>query len=179
MLADASTPTDADAAGASDPAEPAVAAPSQSTWQRLRVPVASAIAVLVVGIVLGLTIGAAGLLVAGAISFVWAVTRVEYAVAVGGVGAVVFAAPDPLFPAVVAGTVLAVFVADLYLRWPRRTAAIAILVLVPAAAALSETARLEPTWLGGLAGIGGFAAVAYTVHRYELVMLGLVEEGET
>lgn len=165
-------------AGASTGDEPPVAVPSRSTWQRFRVPVATAMAVLVVAVVLLLAGGATGLLVAAVISFFWAVTRVEYAVAVGGVGTGVLVAPDQPYPAVVAASVLVVFVADLLLRWPRRTAAVALLVLLAAAAAFSETARVEPTWGGALAAVGGFAAVAVTVHRYELVTLGLVEGGE-
>lgn len=177
-MADEPSSIDAEApAGASTGGEPAVAAPSRSTWQRFRVPVASAMAVLVVAVVLLLAAGPTGLLVAGGVSFVWAATRVEYAVAVGGVGTAVLVAPDQPYPAVVAASVLVVFVADLLLRWPRRTTAVALLVLLPAAAAFSETARIEPTWVGALAAVGGFAAIAYAVHRYELVMLGLVEEG--
>lgn len=178
-MADAPSSTDAEAPAAASAAdEPSAGDPSRSTWQRLRVPVASVIAVIVVAVVLWLADGPTGLLVAGVVSFVWAVTRVEYAVGVGGVAAALLVAPGQPYPAFVAASVLAVFVADLLLRWPLRTAAIAILVLLPATAALSETARIDPTWVGGLAAIGGFAAVAYTVHRYELVMLGLVEEGD-
>lgn len=178
-MADDPSSTDAEGtAGASTGEEPPVAAPSRSTWQRFRVPVASAMGVIVVAVVLLLASRATGLLVAGAVAFLWAATRVEYAVAVGGVGAAVLVAPGQPYPAVVAASVLAVFVADLLLRWRRRTTAVALLVLLAAAGAFSETARIEPTWVGALAAVGGFAAVAYTVHRYELVVLGLVEGGE-
>lgn len=134
----------------------------------------SVAATMVVAAVLWLSVGVEALLVAGVVAVVWSVTRTEYAVAVGGVVYVVLLSDGGQYTAFAAASLVVVFVADAITRWPERTAAIALFALVTGVAVFSEASRVDPTWLGALAMLGGFAALAYTVHRYELVGLGLV-----
>lgn len=136
--------------------------------------VASVVAILVVAGALWLSVGVEGLLVAGVVAVVWSVSRPEYAVAVGGVVYVVLLSGVGEYTALAGASLVAVFAADALTRWPARTAGITLLALLTAVAVSSEASRVAPTWHGALAMVGGFALVAYTVHRYELVGLGLV-----
>lgn len=135
---------------------------------------ASVAATLVVAAVLWLSVGVEGLFVAGLVAIAWSATRPEYAVAVGGVVYVVLLAGGGQYTAFAAASLAVVFVADAVARWPVRTAGISLIALLTAVAVFSEASGVEQTWLGALAMLGGFVAVAYTVHRYELVGLGLV-----
>lgn len=181
-MADARTPADGSPSvgtGRDPPtAERPPAASPDPHGDPIPAPAVGAAAVLVLAVVAWLTDGAAGVLAAATVAIVWSVTGVQYAVAVGGVVYVLLVAPDQPHAAFVATALAVVAVADVLGRFPRRTALAAIAVLVPAAAVLSETARVDPTWQGALAAAGGFAVAAYVVHRYGLVQLGLVEGSE-
>lgn len=139
---------------------------------------ASVAATLVVAAVLWLSVGVEGLLVAGVVAVVWSVARTEYAVATGGIMYVVLLSGGEPYPAFVAASFVAVFVADTVARWPKRTTGVVLVALLTAGAVFSEASRVDPTWLGAFALLGGFAVVVYTVHRYELVGLDLVGEAE-
>lgn len=136
-------------------------------------------AMLVVAGAFWLSVGVDGLLVAGVVSVVWSATRPVYAVGVGGVMYVTLLTNGEQFPALALASIGAVFVADAIVRWPARTAALTVFTLLAAIAAGSEASRLEPAWQAALAGLGVFAAVVYTIHRYELVRLDLVGRTES
>lgn len=141
-------------------------------------PAASVAATLVVAGVLWVSVGVEGLMVAGVVAVVWSVARTEYAFAVGGITYVVLLSGGEPYPAFVASSFVAVFVADAVARWPKRTTGVVLVTLLTAGAVFSEASRYDPTWQGALAMVAGFAAVAYIVHRYELVGLDLVGEAE-
>ncbi|WP_290819285.1 hypothetical protein [Halovivax sp.] len=138
----------------------------------------SALAAATLVVAFGLVAGPIGVFAGIATVAIWYAVGVPYALAVGHVAlvALVPGGIDPLsFALVEVGfvTILLASVADPDRR-PIATVAIA------SAVALGGTAWLvlafQPLWLAAAAQLGVLATVAYALHRYELVSLGLVTD---
>jgi hypothetical protein len=128
-------------------------------------------------------LGPVGLAVAAAVAVVLGAGSAVYAYAVGQLCFVLLATTSfgdvPVVGLVVAQAGLgALLLAALVGHWPRRTAVPAAVVFVLTAVGLGSTRALEPLWLGVAVLAGLYVFLAYTLHRYELVRLGLVEEAE-
>lgn len=137
---------------------------------------AGAVATVVVAAATGSVAGLAGLAVTAVVVVVWALVGAVYAVGVGGVCLVLLLGDGAGLPEVAATASLgAVFGAELTAKFPRREAAIVLPVLVAVTGLLAGAWLLEPLVLAAVALVGGFALLAYLIHRFELVRLGLVE----
>lgn len=138
-------------------------------------------AIAVAAAALWVALGPLGLGVAVAVAVVLVSVSPVYAYAVGQLGFVILATTvhgDVPVAGVGAAQVGlgAVLAATLLDRWPFRTAALAVGVLVVSAVGLGAAAAVEPLWHGAAILAGLYAVLAYTLHRYELVRLGLVGE---
>jgi hypothetical protein len=138
----------------------------------------SASALVLVAAALWTTVGVASIGITALVAVVWLLASTPYAVAVGGLLTAVLASGSGLFDALAVGSLLGLFAADLIIEWPVRTAAVGGVTLLPSAAVLAAVWRVEPLWAGAVALLGGFGLLAYAVHRYELVLLGLLGEAE-
>lgn len=128
-------------------------------------------------------LGPIGLGVAGVVAVTLVVVSPVYAFAVGQLLFVLLAAA--LYGEVPATGVLvaeaglaAILVAALLDHWPRWSAAVAVGVFAVAAVGFGSASALEPLWHGAAVVAVIYAGLAYTLHRYELVSLGLVGEAD-
>jgi hypothetical protein len=137
----------------------------------------------------------AALLLTAAVAGVWVVASTVYAFAVGQLlyaalfassieGAFLsMAAFDGRFVVLnlVVGAVLfsVLFVTDAVIRWPLSTAVFALIAFLFAWGGLANAWLVDPLWQGAAAMLVAFALLAYGIHRYELVALGLVEGAES
>jgi hypothetical protein len=130
-------------------------------------------ALLLAGI-LWIVAGGQGIALAAVVSVVWALIATPYTVAVGQlVYAVWLAEMDiPGIFGIVSFGLL--FVPGLFAQWHRETALIAMLVLAMATAVFAGSLFVESVVFAAFGLCLGFAVVAYSIHRYELVRFGLV-----
>lgn len=149
---------------------------------RLRIAL-EVLAVLLTAVALGYALGPFGLAIAAVIAISWRLTSGLYAFAVG-----------QLLFAIVSTSVVgglpteAVLVAQLSLggvllvtlisHRPRRTAVVTAITFAVAAAGFATVSTLETLWHGAAILAVAYALTAYTLHRYELVRLGLVTEAD-
>lgn len=63
-------------------------------------------------------------------------------------------------------------------NWPTRIAVVTAIAFVAAAAGFATVYTVEPPWHGAAVLALVYAALAYTLHRYERVRLGLVTEAD-
>lgn len=130
---------------------------------------------VVLAAVLFVVNGLSGVVLAGLVGIVWIVVATSYTVAIGQLlfaGGIADAATVGVVGVVSFGIL---FVPELLEQWRPKTAALAIGVLGLATAAFSGSLLAESIGIGALGLVIGFAAVAYSIHRYELVRFGLVE----
>jgi hypothetical protein len=149
-----------------------------SVRRRLPDALASASALAIVAAALWTTVGLAGVGITALVAIVWLLVSTPYAVAVGGLLTAVLATGGGLFDALAVCSLLSLFAADLLIDWPARTAGVALVALVMSGGVLAAVWRAEPQWAAAVVLPGGFALLAYAIHRYELVRLGLIEEAE-
>lgn len=149
---------------------------------RLRI-VLEVLTVLITAAALGFALGPFGLAIAALIAFTWRLASAVYAFAVG-----------QLLFAIVSTTIVGglptdallvgqlslggVLLATLIGHWPRRTAAVTAITFAVAAAGFATIYTLETLWHGAAILAVAYALTAYTLHRYELVRLGLVTEAD-
>ena len=142
-------------------------------------PWSAVVALVVCTIALGLVVGPAGVLAGLVTAAVWYGLGVPYALAAGHV-VLVAATPDRLAPSTIVLVELAFL--PLLVASVRRTPAplVAGGVVLGAGAGLGALAwasyASRGPWIAALVLLGTIALVAYGVHRYELVRLGLVTE---
>lgn len=128
-------------------------------------------------------LGSVGLALAVVVAVVLVVGSPVYAFAVGELLFVLLATTAfgdiPVEGLVVAQAALgALLLAALVGHWPRRTAVTAAVAFVVTALGFGSLYALEPLWLGVAVLAGLYAFLAYTLHRYELVRLALVQEAD-
>lgn len=148
---------------------------------RRRLPnvLVSASALAIVAAALWTTVGMAGVGITALVAIIWLLVSTPYTVAVGGLLTAILATGGGLFDALAVGSLLSLFAADLPIEWPARTAGVALVTLVTSTAVLGAVWRAEPQWAAAVVLPGAFALLAYAIHRYELVRLGLLEEAES
>lgn len=128
-------------------------------------------------------LGPVGLAVAAVVAVVLVAGSAIYAFAVGQLLFVLLATSVfgdvPLEGLLAAQAGLAaILLAALVGHRPRRTAAPAAVAFVVAGAGFASLHALEPLWLGVAVLAVLYAVLAYTLHRFELVTLDLVEEAD-
>jgi hypothetical protein len=146
--------------------------------RRLPNALVSGSALAIVAAALWTTIGVAGIGITALVALAWLLVSTPYAVAVGGLLIAVLATGGGLFDLLAVGSLLTMFAADLLVEWPARTASVGVAALVTTGAVLAAVWRSEPLWAAAVALLGAFMLLAYAIHRYELVRLGLLEEAE-
>lgn len=124
-----------------------------------------------------------GVAVAAAVAVALVVGSAIYAYAVGqllfALLASMFFGDVPLEGLLVAQVGLgALLLAPLIDHWPRRTAAVAGVTFAVTGIGFGSLYALEPLWHGVAILVALYALLAYTLHRYELVQLGLVREAD-
>lgn len=138
----------------------------------------SAIALAIVAAAFWTTVGMASVGITALVAILWLLVSTPYVVAVGGLLTAILATGGSLFDALAVGSFVSLFAADLLIEWPARTAAVGVVTLLPSAAVLAAVWYSEPLWASAVVLLGAFALLAYAIHRYELVRLGLLEEAE-
>lgn len=152
---------------------------SAGAGARALVGLARVAAVAAVAATLWTAIGLAGVVVAAVVGVVWALATPTYAVAVAGVlFATLVVDGGGAVEAAAAASLAFVFVADILVLWPAREALVGIAVLVTATVGLAGAWVLEPLVAAATGTVAAFALLAYAIHRYEFVRLGLLEEAE-
>lgn len=144
--------------------------------RRLPTVLVSASALAIVAAALWTTVGVASIGITAVVAIVWLLVSTPYAVAVGGLLAAILAPEAGLFDALAVGSLVVLFAADLLIEWPARTAVVGLVMLLSSTAGLAAVWYSEPLWAAAAVLLGAFALLAYAVHRYELVRLGLVGE---
>lgn len=142
-----------------------------------------ALAVTVMAGTLAVALGLVGVGVAAVAGTVFALGSAVYAFGVGQVLVVVLTTTvagglpvgDALLAQVGLGALLLGAVAG---DWPDRTAVVTAVAFVAAAAGFATVHTLETPWHGAAVIAVVYAVLAYTLHRYELVRLGLVTEAD-
>lgn len=141
------------------------------------------LAVVVVTAALWYALGPFGLAIGGIVAITSTLASPVYAFGVGQVLFVVLATTIagglPQESLVVAQAGLAALLLVILVgHWPRRTAIVTTIGFIAAAVGFATLYTLEPIWLGAAILAVGYAVTAYTMHRYELVRLGLVTEAD-
>ena len=126
--------------------------------------------------VLFVTDGLSGMAVAIVIAPVWIAIRTPYTVAIGQLLYVLLVADSGLFVAFGTGAFVFLFVPGLLEQWHPNTAIFSIGTLIAATGILASSRVVESTLLAAFVLCIGFGILAYMIHRYELVRLGLVDE---
>lgn len=124
-------------------------------------------------------VGAAeAIILTSIVATVWFVTSTVYAFAVGQLLVVVLLGAAVDEPLLTAGAFGVLFIVGFLIQWPRSTAIPAIGAFLLAWAGLASAWLVESLWGGVAAMLVAFGLLAYGIHRYELVSLGLVQEAD-
>ena len=153
-----------------------------TTSERRRV-VLDVLAVVAVTAALWYAIGPFGVVIAGIIAITSAVASPVYAF---GVGQLLFVV---LTTTVISGLhqesllvaqagLASLLLAGLVGDWPIRTAGVTAVAFIFTAVGFASVYALETPWHGAAILATAYAITAYTMHRYELVRLGLVTEAD-
>ena len=133
--------------------------------------------------------GGYGLVVAGAVAVVWLVSSPVYAYAVGQLLFVLLVidghglvGSEPLIGLVdieplIGQLALALVLVSQFVSRRLSATLLAVATFAVAGGGVVAIAAVEPLWLAAVGLALAYGLVAYGIHRYELVTLGLVEEG--
>lgn len=119
-----------------------------------------------------------GVGIAVLVGLLWVVVSTAYIVAAGQVLYAVFLADPGLAGALATGAFIVLFVPGLVSQWRPETSMVATAVLGLTTAALASSLVVGSVSLAAVVMCLGFGVAAYTIHRYELVRFGLVEQGQ-
>lgn len=154
--------------------------PAAEAGARARRPWPAYGALAILTVALGLTIGPAGVLAGLATAAAWYALGVPYALAAGHV-ILVAGTPGLELPTIVLVELafLVLLVASVGRTPAPRVAGVVVLVAGLGLGALAGATLLaQELWVAAVVLVGTIALVAYAVHRYELVRLGLVTEAD-
>lgn len=141
-------------------------------WRRLLLRFGT---VGVLASILWLVSGVEALVLIPIVAGIWIVAPTMYAFASGQLLVAVLVAPVVESP-LVAVSFGVLFVASFVSDWPFSTAVSGTVVFGLAWVGLGSARLVDPLWMGAVVMLFAFGLLAYGLHRFELVSLGLVQQ---
>lgn len=139
----------------------------------------SAMAIVALGGTLWTVADLTGIVLAAVVGLTWVAVPTVYTFAVGELLYTVLLAGSVEQPLLGVAAFGVLFIADIARLWSGATALVAGLVFALSGVAFGGTQLVDSMYVGATALLLGFAVTAYSLHRYELVRLGLVTEEQT